>query len=153
MPNGVPNELLTVRAIMTPDVFTISMDASVGHVVQVFEDNGFNHIIVEDDGKCVGVLSDRDMLRTISPFVGTNKERAMDEFTANRRVHQVMARNVASVSPDTSIAEACELMYKRKIHCLPVLAPDRSILGIITASDVLAWTARQLGQWLERKAA
>lgn len=145
--------LLTVSAIMTPTVATVSMDDSIGAVARLFDERGFNHALVLEGGACVGVLSDRDLLRTISPFVGTDRSRSMDEFTANKRVHQVMSRRLVAVRHETSIADACELMVEHGINCLPVLDSEGRALGIVTSTDVMRWTARQLGNWLDRRPA
>lgn len=145
--------LLTVAAIMTPSVASVKMDDSLGSVARLFDDHGFDHAIVIEGDRCVGVISDRDLLRTISPFVGTDRSRAMDEFTASKRVHQVMSRHPVSVTRETSIALACEKMVEFGIHCLPVLDGEGRPEGIVTSGDVMRWTARQLGIWLERRPA
>lgn len=131
----------TVEQIMSRKLVSVGMDDSIGRVSRVLEEHGFHHVLVLEDGRCVGVISDRDLLRTISPFVGTERARSMDEFTANKRVHQVMARSLIWVGPETPIADACRLMVEHDISCLPVLDERQHPLGIATTNDVLWWTA------------
>lgn len=69
----------------------------------------------------------------------------MDEFTANRRVHQIMSRNVISATPETPIATVSATMVEKNIHCLPVFDGGGALVGIVTADDVMRWTATQLG--------
>ena len=101
--------------------------------------HAFHHLLVADSAKLVGVLSDRDLLKALSPFVGQPIEREKDEQTLRRRVHQIMSRNPITASPQESIQTAALRMQEKVISCLPVMDEHDNILGIVTRTDILRW--------------
>jgi acetoin utilization protein AcuB len=128
----------TVAQLMTRDIVTVSMDDSLRKVRELFERHGFHHLLVTDDRRLIGVISDRDLLRTISPFVGHEFcERAQDTATLNKRVHQIMTRKLVTAGPKTSLAEAIRLILDHRISCLPVVDGLGRPIGIVTWRDVL----------------
>ena len=68
----------TVGAIMTSQVITIEMDNSLEVIRDIFCKAKFHHLIVVDGEKIVGIISDRDFLKSISPYVGTMSETNRD---------------------------------------------------------------------------
>lgn len=129
-----------VGTIMTRKVVTVSMDASLREVREIFDHSGFHHLVVVDDSRVVGVVSDRDLLKNISPFVGKLSERHQDAFTLQRRVHQIMSRALVSCTPETTLARAGRLMLDHKVSCLPVLGDTGSCVGILSVRDLLSWS-------------
>jgi len=140
-----PADTKPVCTIMTAWPVTVSMDDSLETVRVLFDRHGFRHLPVLETGKCVGVLSDRDLLRELSPFVGRVNERSQDTWTKNKRAHQVMTRRVVSVHPSTTIAEACALMFAERVHCLLVINENEKVVGVVSSGDILAWVATKYG--------
>lgn len=130
---------MTIGDIMTPHVVTVTMDDTLSHVRELFDTHRFHHLLVIDEGRIVGVISDRDLLKNISPFVGKVSERTMDRASLERKVHQVMSRRLISVTPRTPIADACRLVLEAGVGCLPVLDADGACAGIVTWRDLLRW--------------
>src|SRR5438874_3776361 len=68
-------------------------------------------------------------------------------------VADVMTRKVISVTPETTIAEAAQLLLRHRISGLPVVGPDGAVLGIVTEGDLLrrveTGTQRRHARWLE----
>ncbi len=129
----------TVAEIMTRRIETVSMDDELRLVREIFEREKFHHLIVVESGRAVGVISDRDLLKHLSPFLGRVSERAQDSDTLRRRAHQVMSRPLVSCGPEASITFAARLMLERKLSCLPVIDGRERCVGIVTLRDVLAW--------------
>ncbi len=129
----------TVEQIMTRDLVTVTMDTPLGIVQNAFDRHRFHHVVVVEDTKAVGVISDRDLLRTISPFVGKLAERKVDYLTMQKKAHQIMTRAIIACSPDDSVSDAACMMFKHNISCLPVLDENESCVGIVTLNDVLRW--------------
>lgn len=127
---------MLVRDAMTSHVITISMDATMSDVQQVFEAAAFHHLIVTENKRVVGVLSDRDLLENLSPFIGKLSEQTRDIARLNRKVHQVMSRCLRSTTPDTSLAEAGHVMIRDRIGCLPVIGDGDRLQGILTIRDI-----------------
>ena len=136
----MPTDTLTVRDLMRTHVVTISMDDTLKTARSVFNRRRFHHLVVLEKGKPVGVLSDRDLLKHLSPFAGVPLvERAQDAATVKKRVHQVMNRRLVVVDPDASAAEAARRMMEHNISCLPVIDANARLIGIITSRDLVRW--------------
>ncbi len=136
----MPTATLTIRDLMTPDVVTISMDDTLRGAQQTFAKRRFHHLIVTDGGRAVGVISDRDLLKHLSPFVGVRfSERAQDTETLRKRIHQIMTRKLVSVLPDASPAEAARLLLTHRVSCLPVIDGSGILMGILTSRDLIRW--------------
>jgi acetoin utilization protein AcuB len=130
---------MTVKEIMTPRVQKVGQDESLRSVRNIFEGQPFHHLLVVHQGRLVGVLSDRDLLKHISPFVGQNMmERPQDRRTLNLRVHQIMSRKLHTVGPEVSVQVAADRMIAADVSCLPVVSEDGKPLGIVTWKDLLA---------------
>ena len=128
---------MKISEVMTKQVTTVSMDDSLRRVRDVFEKHGFHHLLVLDRRRVVGVISDRDLLKHISPFIGKLAERSQDLSTLNRRVHQIMTRDLVSVSTDETVENGAALMLEHGVSCLPVVAQEGRPVGIVTAKDLL----------------
>lgn len=127
---------MRVEQIMSRRLVTVDPDQSVMHLRAMLEDEGFHHLVVVEDGRLVGVISDRDVLRAVSPFEGTPSERRQDETLLYRRAHQIMTRAPVSVAPDERVSAAARLMLERSISCLPVVEDDGRCIGIMTLRDI-----------------
>ena len=94
---------MELRSIMTTRVVTVEVDDTLEVVKQIFDAMKFHHLLVVDTGKTLcGVISDRDLLRALSPYVGTASENARDTATLRKRVHQIMSRKPVTLPPEAS---------------------------------------------------
>ncbi len=128
---------MTVAEIMTTEVMTASMDHTLGQLRKVFELNHFHHIPIVEDDRLVGIISDRDVLKNLSPHVDAVCANNHDLITLKKKAHQVMIRKVVTISPEDTIEEAAAAMLEKNISCLPVLERSGAIVGIVTKTDLL----------------
>jgi acetoin utilization protein AcuB len=129
---------MKVADIMSRDPVTVGMDADLQRVKVLFELYRFHHLLVMSGERLMGVVSDRDLLRATSPFIGRASERPQDVATLHRRVHQIMTRSLVVVPPDMSVEESARLMLGKRVSCLPVVAEEQGgVLGIVTWRDQL----------------
>jgi acetoin utilization protein AcuB len=128
---------VSVESIMTTDVFKVRMDDTIGTIREILGHAKFHHLLVIDDHKLVGILSDRDILRNISPFLETLSEKPRDVGILNKRVHQFMTHNPVTVTKQTSVKDAAGLLLKHNISCLPVVSPRGEVEGVVTWRDIL----------------
>ncbi len=128
---------MKISSIMTRRVVTVEMDDSLHTIREIFHNVKFHHILVVDGQKLVGVISDRDFIRALSPFLDTPSENKRDANTLNKRAHQIMSRTLITVDAETSIEKANNLLLENNISCLPVISPNGSIEGIVTWKDIL----------------
>ena len=129
---------MIINEIMVRGIATIGMDDDVKKVKDLFEEHGFHHLLVLEKGRLQGVVSDRDLLRNLSPFIGKLAEKPRDLATLNRRVHQIMTRKPVTVSPETSVEAAVDVMLERHVSCLPVVTEDGNLVGIVSSRDLLS---------------
>ena len=128
----------TVEGIMTTHVVCAQMDDSLLHIEHLFQSHGFHHLLVENRGELAGIISDRDFLRAISPFVGTVIEQQRDQGTFQKRAHQIMTRDVVTCPRSESISGAARKMLEHGISCLPITEDDgTTVVGLITWRDLL----------------
>ena len=134
---------MTVEQIMTRRIISVEMDDGLFAVRELFNQHKFHHLLVTDRGRLVGVVSDRDLLKNISPFIGRMSERKADAATLQRRVHQIMTRALVTVRPHTPVPEAAALLIEQSVSCLPVVNDAQKPVGILSWRDVLRTSISQ----------
>ncbi|MCU7555236.1 CBS domain-containing protein [Alteromonas sp. ASW11-19] len=130
---------MSVAQIMTSRVVSVSMDDSLATLQELFHTTGFHHLIVVEQHEIRGIISDRDLLKAISPFIGTYNERDKDRATLSRKAHQIMTRKVLTVRPEDTIVSAIRAFNQHKISCLPVVDAHQRPVGIISWRDILRY--------------
>ena len=128
---------MSVEKIMSKTVVTVEMDDSLRMVKEIFDNTRFHHLLVVNSGKLVGVISDRDLLKALSPKIGTPSETAGDVASLNKRVHQIMTRNLIVLRQDAGISDAIEIFNNQNISCVPVVDDGCKPVGIISWRDIL----------------
>ena len=126
-----------VAKIMSRRVITVTMDDSLGTIRDLFHDHRFHHLLVVEQRTLVGVISDRDLLKALSPNIGTWSETERDRATLHKRAHQIMSRNPVAAHADTPIEAAAQLMIEKNISCLPVTTNAGILEGILSWKDIL----------------
>ncbi len=129
---------MTLDKIMTAKVVTVEMDDRLEAVKEIFDTKSFRHLLVVDEhGRLSGVLSDRDLLRALSPYVGSVAETTRDLATLNKRVHQIMSRHPLTLRPHSAVIEAANLLLHNRISCVPIVDGDFKPVGIVSWRDLL----------------
>ena len=121
---------------MTRNPVTVQTDTKVDEAAALMKKNKIRRLPVIDDGKLVGFLNDKDILR-VSPSPATTLSKyEINSLLAQMCVKDIMARSVVAVRDDATIEEAALLMANNKIGGLPVVE-DGKVVGIITTTDLL----------------
>ncbi|MGS2718962.1 CBS domain-containing protein [Paraglaciecola aestuariivivens] len=128
---------MRVAQIMTQPVVTVELDDRLAVVKEIFDNAKFHHLLVVEKGKLYGVLSDRDLLKAISPFLGTEQETIHDKVTLNKRVHQIMSRKPITLKADADVYDAIHLFNQHSISCIPIVDDNNQVLGIMSWRDIL----------------
>lgn len=122
---------------MTKHPVTMTSDATIGEVDRVMKKYKFHRMIIVDNGKLVGYLSDRDVMRVApSPATSLSKfeiRTLLDKLS----VKDIMQKKVVTVPESATIEEAALIMYQNKVGGLPVISEVGTVVGIITATDIL----------------
>jgi len=118
---------MIVQEIMNKNVVTIDKKSTVKEAVSILNKNRISCLIVVDNGKMKGIITERDVLVAIDEDKNLNKV----------AVGSIMTKDVYFVGPNTDITDAAELMVKNKIKKLPVIY-NGMLVGIVTATDLVA---------------
>jgi acetoin utilization protein AcuB len=94
-------------------------------------------LVLDQHKKLSGIVSDRDLLKALSPYVGSAAETTRDLATLNKRVHQIMTRHPITLHPRSEIAEAARVLLAHRISCIPVVDDEHKPVGIVSWRDVL----------------
>lgn len=115
---------MRVRDIMTSSIRSVPPDLDTGAARHIMRTARVHHLIVMQDERVVGILSQRDLGGT------------RDESLPAGHVVDVMSPHVVVVAPETSVREAANLLRGYNIGCLPVV-DGKKVVGILTTSDLL----------------
>lgn len=133
---------LRVRDVMTREVRTLGPNDRLALADELMQQGRFRHVVVVDDGRVVGVLSQRDIFHGALAWSLGQGRKAHEQLLAATPVKDVMASHVVTVDPEAPLAEAAALLREHKIGCLPVVAGD-ALVGVLTEGDFLALLARR----------
>jgi len=128
---------MNIEEIMSKDLVTIGMDDSLKTVKAIFDNASIHHLLVVESDKLFGVISDRDLLKALSPNIGTLAETNRDTITLNKRVHQLMTSKLVTLTPDAEISDVIEIFNNHDVSCIPVVDDKDKPVGIISWRDIL----------------
>jgi acetoin utilization protein AcuB len=128
---------MILENIMNRRVVTVGMDDSLATIRDLFQQARFHHLFVIEAGCLVGVISDRDLLKQLSPALGTGAETRRDAATLNKRAHQIMVRQPVTASAHMSVREAAQHLFDHDVSCLPVVDGSNRLEGVVTWKDLL----------------
>lgn len=127
---------MILEKIMSKNVVTVGLDDSLREIKEIFDHGRIHHLLVEEKGQLYGVISDRDLWRALSPYLGTSFESVRDTATLNKRAHHIMTRKPISLYKEADIFQAISIFNKHRISCMPIVTSEEHIVGIITWRDI-----------------
>jgi len=148
-----------VRDVMVRDVLVFKPSDPVHYVAWALREKRISGAPVVEKNRVVGVVSERDIMRLIEGYdikinllfpspldvleLPLKIKHELDEMsalikeTAATAVEEIMTKNVITISPNATVAEAAKLMGGKGINRLPVVGKNGRLLGIITRGDVI----------------
>jgi CBS domain-containing protein len=109
------------------DVWFITPDTSVLDALKYLAIRDVGALVVLEDGRLVGIISERDFVRSIAQT---------GQCTINAKVKEYMTRDVFTVSPDQAIEDCMQLMTEKHIRHVPVVEHEK-LVGMISIGDVV----------------
>ena len=149
---------MIVSEVMTSNAISVQPKTMVGDAVRIMLANHLSGLpVLDEQGTLVGVVTEGDLLRRAE--IGTEGGQAgwlkallqpasvAADYVAthSRHVSGVMSHNPVFVTPGTSLAEAVQIMLRKRIKRLPVLEDNR-LIGVVSRSDLLRALASKLVQ-------
>jgi acetoin utilization protein AcuB len=120
---------MLVKEIMRKAVTVIPVGTTIGEADQILLSRGFRHLPVVDQGRLVGILTDRDIRFATSSLCQTPR-------SAGDPVSLAMSSPPLTADPLDPVEDAARIMRENKIGCLPVL-DGAKLVGILTGMDLL----------------
>lgn len=133
-----------ISSIMSTKIITLKKIDDLEKAEYLFKKNKIRHIPVVSKGAIIGMLSYTDLLRISFADAIDDDEMEVESLVYNMfTIEQVMAKNVVTVSSDTSIKEVAKILANKEFHALPVVDDDR-LVGIVTTTDLINFLLKQL---------
>jgi acetoin utilization protein AcuB len=128
-----------MREMIRRNPVTISPDASFSEARSIIHRRGIRHLpVVDNDHRVVGIVTDADIRKAAPSDATTLSIYELNYLLDNLKVSAFMTPKdkLITITPDTLIEEAVQLMRDHKIGCLPVLEGE-NLYGIFTETDAL----------------
>ena len=117
---------MKIKSLMVPDPITVTAKKTVGEALEVMKLNSIRHLpVVDEKMNLKGLLTLADLKQALIPSM-------IGDFTLS----DLMIKNPITISPESDVEIAAQLIYKHKIGGLPVTRGQK-LVGIITESDLL----------------
>ena len=129
---------IKVKELMTKEVFTLGRNNTLDLADDIMTLERVRHLPVLDEGRVVGVVSQRDLFRSALAAALGYGEKAQKRLLRTLLVKEVMREPAMTVSPEATATEAARLMLEHKIGCLPVVE-GHTLVGIVTETDILRY--------------
>src|SRR5688572_23676182 len=123
---------MTVQDIMTDAAITDEPGDSLADASARMWQQQTGSLLVMEGDTLAGIVTERDVLRSV----------AEGKDPANCTLRDVMTTDVVTVSPDTGIKDAANIMFEKWFRHLPVVTGDGKVVGIISLRDLLTLVAR-----------
>jgi len=123
------NVEILAKDMMTPNVINTSPDAILMDVIQQMIDHRYSCIIVVDNQRPIGIITERDIVRLMAQYMTSKPQCPV-------RVVDVMSVPVATITEETNLFEALVISTAQKIRHLPVVNETGQLLGLVTQSDL-----------------
>ncbi len=130
---------VNIGSIMSKNVVTVAPDDNLYKIREIFHAAKFHHLIVSGVNQLLGVISDRDLLKQLSPSIGTSKESLEDRKCLEKKAKDIMNREPVAVTRDIDVKSAARLMLSKRVSCLPVATKEGRVEGIVTLRGILKY--------------
>lgn len=120
-----------VRHLPLPAPVKVTEETPITEAIRKMQEGRCGCVVVEKGGKILGVLTERDIL---VKYLGARNE-------THYTVGKIMTRNVESLPPDASLAAAIQVMTRGGYRHVPLVEPDGTISGLVTARQIVTYIA------------
>jgi len=126
-----------VSEVMQTEVATLTIHDRLDLADEVMRLGRVRHMPVLEGTKLVGIVSNRDLLAAslsrVLDFAATDRR----TFLRSIEISEVMSHDLITVDASATLREAAALMLRHQIGCLPVVKADRTLIGLVTETDLL----------------
>jgi acetoin utilization protein AcuB len=136
-----------IDASMTRDVISVDQDAGILEARVLMNKHRIHQLpVVDQDNTLIGIVTDRDILKALpSDFLDDRDTQQDNERLAQRKIKDIMSKNVYTVSPTNTLEDALLLMEKVPVGAFPVVDQHNKLKGIISIRDLMRAFINVLG--------
>ena len=133
---------ILVDDIMSTEVFTLGRNDKLSVADDLMKQQRIRHILVLNaDGDLCGILTQRDLFRGILLRSLGYGSRAEQKMLDSLSIKDAMHDEVFTITPESTLSDAANLMLSNKVGCLPVVDGER-LVGMISEADFVKQFAR-----------
>jgi acetoin utilization protein AcuB len=133
-------DAVVAKHIMSSPVVTLTPNTTLKEALAQFSKNNVRHFpVVSLEGRLVGIISERDVLRYLSRV--SDEARSAKEPLLTDEITEMMQGKVLAANPDTDIRYIARLFVEQGIGAMPIVS-EAGLKGIITRRDVLSAVMR-----------
>jgi CBS domain-containing protein len=122
-----------VSEIMTKEVVTVGPEYNVADVASVMHARGIGSVIVLEDDRVLGILTERDILKVVGS----------GEDPKNAAAHEALSDDLITVGPGAPVEQAAREMVRAGVRHLPVVS-DEGLIGIVSIRDLVRWSVQDV---------
>ncbi len=123
---------MLVKDFMTPNPVTVAPEKSAEETLELMKNLNFRQCPVVEDGKLVGIVTDRDLRTSLAGGSGA-------------AVGDIMAKDPVTILDYASVEGAAEIIRRGKFNALPVVTNKGELVGILSVTDLLDALLKMLG--------
>ncbi len=129
---------VTVRDVMAQNPLTLDRNETLDLAESIMNLGRIRHMPVVDDGRVIGILSQRDLFRSALLTALGFGRKTTTALIKTIKIKEVMTEDVITIAPETTIKDAARIMIDKKIGCLPVVENEK-LIGLLTETDILRY--------------
>ena len=127
---------MLVRDIMTTDLTTLREDEALLDATLVFARASFRHVPILSGEQLVGLVTERDLKHYTPSILSGIPPEEYNRLMETTPLSKIMTRDPLTIEPGKTVYEAAQILFDRRIGCLPVVE-NGQLKGIVTTTDML----------------
>jgi len=132
---------IPVFDIMTKNLVVADLDTRLSRAQELFLNFGVEHLPIVHNDTLVGIVSEFDIMKMYATQLDEKGSISKKEIEEQFRMEDIMTKNPVTITPDTPIGKAAQLLVDNKFEALPVVE-EGALIGLVTAKDMVDYLAQ-----------
>lgn len=128
---------IKISQIMTTEIIAANPNNKFSQVFQFFSEKEINHMPVVEDGKLLGIISNKDMMKHVYKYIIVQKKIDITALDIEVKLVDIMTKNIVTAHEDITLVEVKDLFAKAHFNCLPIVSGEDKLVGIVTPKDLM----------------
>jgi len=129
---------VSANELMTPDPYVVFEEQPLLEAMEIMREHDIRQLpVVDDAGRLVGIVTDRDLRQALSSHLETELETGQDVLDTYMQVGEIMTGEPLTVFPDDTMEEVIDILLATKVGGLPVVNLENIPVGMVSYLDVL----------------